>query len=379
MVTAHCRWIVREWLAVLAICAFACRSTPEDGAPSTTDVAGGQGTGLGGASARGGSTSASGAATGGATAGGATASGGAIAAGGSTSAGGATVGGATATGGAITSGGATAGANAAGTAGVRATGGAGAGGGLGLPPITDYSGLGPFPTMTDSNAGPGGKYTIFRPAVLGENGFRHAPIIFGPGINTDIASYTKFLSNVASHGFVVVAVNALTSGPSSEANRTPMLNGLDWIIAQNTTAGIYQGKLDVTHAVSMGYSIGGTAAVEIGGHAAVTTVVSIHGHAAKAALRGPLLQTTGTQDTAGLPLQQQTYDMSQTQTFLATLTGAGHFYIVDEDGGGAERPPIVAWLRYWIYGDVGAKHYFYGNDCTLCTAPWEKPQRKNWQ
>jgi hypothetical protein len=36
-------------------------------------------------------------------------------------------------------------------------------------------------------------------------------------------------------------------------------------------------------------------------------------------------------------------------------------------------------LRYWIYNDQGAKHYFYGNDCVMCVAPWTNPQRKNWQ
>jgi hypothetical protein len=36
-------------------------------------------------------------------------------------------------------------------------------------------------------------------------------------------------------------------------------------------------------------------------------------------------------------------------------------------------------MRYWIYGDTGAQHYFYGNDCVLCTTPWQNPQRKNWQ
>jgi hypothetical protein len=70
--------------------------------------------------------------------------------------------------------------------------------------------------------------------------------------------------------------------------------------------------------------------------------------------------------------------MSQVQTFLATLTGAPHAYI-EQNGGGEQRPAIVAWMRYWIYGDMGARHYFFGDDCVLCTSPWEDPQRKNWQ
>jgi dienelactone hydrolase len=157
-----------------------------------------------------------------------------------------------------------------------------------------------------------------------------------------------------------------------------MQDGLDWIVKQNTTSGIYQGKLWVDHAVSMGFSVGGTSAVQLGGAAAVFTVVSIHGHGAEAALHGPMLQTTGTKDNYGMSLQQNTYDASKVQTFLATLTDAPHGYI-ESNGGGEERKAIVAWMRYWIYNDTGAKNYFYGDDCVLCKTPWEKPQRKNWK
>ncbi|WP_437942918.1 poly(ethylene terephthalate) hydrolase family protein [Sorangium sp. So ce341] len=245
--------------------------------------------------------------------------------------------------------------------------------------MTDYSAEGPFATTVERNSGPSGNHTIFRPERLGEDGFLHAPIIFGPGINTQVTSYTDLLKIFASHGFVVVGANLLTGGPNAPNNRAAMLEGLDWIIAQNSEAGsAYQGKIDVEHAVSMGYSVGGTAAVEIGGHEAVATVVSIHGHVATAALHGPMLQTSGTQDTIGLPMQQKTYDMSQTQTFLATVMGADHGYIT-RDVGGVQRPAIVAWLRYWIYNDTGGKHYFYGDDCVMCTSPWVNPQRKNWE
>jgi hypothetical protein len=106
-------------------------------------------------------------------------------------------------------------------------------------------------------------------------------------------------------------------------------------------------------------------------------VVSIHGHISKAALHGTLLQTTGTRDNVGLPMQQQTFANSKVQTFLGTVTNADHGYPGKD--GGVQRPAILAWLRYWLYNDTGARHYFYGDDCVMCKAPWENPQRKNWQ
>jgi hypothetical protein len=268
-----------------------------------------------------------------------------------------------------------------GTAGASAGSGGGGGGGGGatspLPPVTDYKAAGPFATTIDKNVGPGSAYTVFRPATLGQNGFLHAPIIFGPGIGQQVTVHTTMLTNFASHGFVVVGTPVLNQGPGGAENLASLQKGLDWILEQNTTAGIYQGKLDVTHAVSMGYSVGGTSAVQLGGHKAVATVVSIHGHTASAELHGPMLQTTGTKDTVGLPLQQATYASSKVQTFLGTVTGADHGYI-QNNGGGDERPAILAWMRLFIYADAGAKGYFYGADCTLCKAPWENPQRKNW-
>ena len=268
-------------------------------------------------------------------------------------------------------------AGAAGRGGGGAAGTAGAGGSP-LPPVTDYSAPGPFTTTTDRNVGPGGTYTVFRPQTLGQNGFLHAPIIFGPGIGMQASQLSSLLLSFASHGFVVVGTPVLNGGPGDPANLKSMTDGLNWILQQNDVVGMYQGKLDVTHAISMGYSVGGTSAVQLGGHQAVATTVSIHGHTATSNMHGPLLQTTGTADTVGLPLQMMTYQMSQVQTFLGTVMGADHGYI-QQNNGGVERPAIIAWLRYWIYNDSGARHYFYDSDCVMCTAPWVNPQRKNWQ
>jgi hypothetical protein len=353
------------------------------------------GTGGMGASATGGSFATGGVATGGLPATGGAPTGGS-GVGGAT--GGAPTGGSS-TGGAPTGGGGTAGSGGIGTGGFTtggvptggsATGGLATGGlletggqatgGAGslLPPTDDYAAPGPFETTTETNVGPDGQCTIFRPVTLGENGFLHAPIVFGPGIGMQAMQLQDLLLSFASHGFVVIGTGVLNGGPNDPANRAAMENALDWILQQNSEAGIYQGVLDVEHAVSMGYSVGGTAAVEIGGHEAVATTVSIHGHIASAELHGPMLQTSGTQDTVGLPMQQETYDMSQVQTFLGTVQDADHGYI-QANTGGVERPAIIAWMRYWIYNDTGATHYFWGDDCVLCTAPWTNPQRKNWQ
>ncbi len=285
--------------------------------------------------------------------------------------------------GGASSGGAAASGGQSGTGGsIEGSGGETAATGPTLPPSDDYSQKGPFETKVDMNVGPNGGYTVFRPEPMDatpfdDQEFLYAPIIFGPGIGQNPGQHTEMLTNFASHGFVVVGTPVLNQGPGGAENRQKLLDGLTWILAQNETPGIYQGKLWVDHVVSMGFSVGGTSAVEIGGEPSVATVVSIHGHTAEADLHGTMLQTSGTLDNIGLPLQEATYAKSMVPTFLATLDGAPHSYI-DSNGGGDERPAIVAWLRYWIYSDQNAENWFFGDDCKLCQAPWTNPQRKNW-
>lgn len=253
-----------------------------------------------------------------------------------------------------------------------------------LPPTDDYADFGPFETTSQANTGPDGTYTIVRPETLGADGFLHAPITFGPGTGMQVSQMMGLLERIASHGFVIIG-RQLQGGPGDPLTRSRMIGGLDWIIAQNTTGGsVFEGKLDVEHAVAMGYSVGGTGAVEIGGHEAIATVISIHGHGAEGELRGPLLLMGGTEDVmeSGESWLAPTYEASQTATFFSLVIGADHGYIQGTHGGvpgGVETPAMIAWLRYWIYNDQAAKRYFDGDDCVMCSDPWANPQRKNWQ
>jgi hypothetical protein len=164
------------------------------------------------------------------------------------------------------------------------------------PPTDDYSDFGPCATIAEDNTGPDGTYTIVRPAMLGEDGLLHGPIIFGPGIGESVASMMGLLERIASHGFVIIG-RQLDGGPGPPERNRRMIAGLDLLIEQDATAGsMFEGMLDVEQAVSMGDSVGGTGAVDIGGHEAIATVVSIHGHSADAELNGTLPLPGGTDD-----------------------------------------------------------------------------------
>jgi hypothetical protein len=248
-----------------------------------------------------------------------------------------------------------------------------------LPAITDYGAAGPFETKVEPNSGPDGNYTIYRPEPLGTDGFMHSPIIFGPGIATSCAPngslniYTELLNHFASHGFVTICANSLSGGPNAPGNLTAMQAGLDWIIEQNGPSGTFQGKLAAMRAVAMGYSIGATASTQLSSHAAVMTTVSIHGHNTMGDPHGPIWLVTGTMDV-----------IDDNRKTLTTLTEApavlsalpiGHLDVVGELGrSGRYIAPLTAWLRYWVNGDQGAKHFILGDGCETCKSPWITPE-----
>jgi dienelactone hydrolase len=242
-----------------------------------------------------------------------------------------------------------------------------------LPPITDYTQEGPFATTEEANTGPSGNYTIFRPDPLGADGFLHSPIIFGPGIITSPSSYRTLLTHLASHGFVTLCVNSLTGGPNAPGNLTAMEMGLDWLIAQDSEAGTFEGKLAVDRAVTMGYSIGSTASVQLSSHAAILTTVAIHGHNTMGDPHGPVLLLTGTMDVID-DVRDTLTTLEEAPAMLAALP-IGHLTVLSElSASGRYLGPITAWLRYWVNGDEAAKSFFWGADCEMCSSPWITPE-----
>jgi hypothetical protein len=263
----------------------------------------------------------------------------------------------------------------------------------GMPAVTDYAAKGAFDAKVFPNIGPNNNYHLFRPdASLGKDGLKHPIAVWGNGIATTPDQYTKLLSFIASHGFVVIACN------DTSAERPCLNTGIEWLVQQNTAEGPMKGKLDTSKELTIGYSWGGGAAIDTANRPNVKATVSIHGmpprqSTAWTAMKSPLLLFTSTGDTfvSASGYVTPNYNNSKVPTFYATLQeNVGHLYPIDEGAvscavdlilGGPcaasikEQAPMVAFMRLWACNDENAKKYFYGADCTLCKAPW-KSQNK---
>jgi hypothetical protein len=152
-----------------------------------------------------------------------------------------------------------------------------------------------------------------------------------------------------------------------------MKTGLEWLLQQNDQAGIYHGKLAVDRAIAMGYSIGAGASIGLSAHPAIMTTVVIHDHNTSGDPHGPVLMITGTMDVID-DMRMTFKTLDEAPSVLIALP-IGHLDVIQEIGaGGRYIAPITAWLRYWVNGDQGAKHFFFGASCEVCQSPWIPPE-----
>ena len=121
-------------------------------------------------------------------------------------------------------------------------------------------------------------HTIYRPADLAafpQTDKLPIVVMSGPGCDFDGDSYRPFWTEVASYGYLIVAVGK----PVPEGTRAPMffnkaknmLEGIDWAFAENSRPeSKYYGKVDTANVVLMGQSCGGSLVSKIADDPRVT-------------------------------------------------------------------------------------------------------------
>src|SRR3954468_8357049 len=94
----------------------------------------------------------------------------------------------------------------------------------------NWAAAGPFAVTTQAT---GSGQTIYRPAQLGTLGCTtHPVVLWGNGTGASPANYDGLLRHWASEGFIVAAADTRNAYSGQE-----MIGGLDWLVAQNASAG----------------------------------------------------------------------------------------------------------------------------------------------
>jgi enterochelin esterase-like enzyme len=141
--------------------------------------------------------------------------------------------------------------------------------------VLENGGTGSYPAVMVSEASLP-THTVFKPQDLSKFGDKNKlPIIaWGNGACFDSPwEHVNFLNEVASHGFLVIAIGTMPKQTEVRSKSQKLLDAIDWAIAQNADPkSPYYQKLDTKKIAVSGMSCGGLQTLEVAGDPRITTV-----------------------------------------------------------------------------------------------------------
>jgi dienelactone hydrolase len=283
-------------------------------------------------------------------------------------------------------------------------------------------GSGPFRAVMGMDPGLPG-FTIYRPSDLRRAG--QLPIVaWGNGACLNVGNaFRWFLSDIASYGYLVIALGPIEEGhyphpPAAPmvpiapapatvagANKLPppathssqLIDAINWAVAQNETAASpYHHALDPQAVAVMGQSCGGAQAIEASVDPRVRTSVIWNsglfreptamggGKALSKAdlnrLHAPIAYISGDDEDIAYVNANEDFDYLQHIPVLRAYgRGVLHSGTYAERNGGEFSGIAVAWLNWQLKHDTRASRMFVGPDCGLCVNPHWVVRSKNLQ
>jgi dienelactone hydrolase len=270
-----------------------------------------------------------------------------------------------------------------------------------------YPGSGPFPsTREEPDSLP--SHTIYRPQDLSKTPKLPVLLWASGGCRNTSVEFTRFLGELASHGYLVIAVGrsdvpfmivnyngglgVLANGPVPNpavslqvTDPAVMLRGLDWAVAENSREGSpLFGKVDAGKVAALGQSCGGTQAFRAARDPRIKTVLALNsGFPTKASdSREPNTAADWTAEKLAIPAAL----FEGGPADLAYASGEASFQALPETTSvlkanmpllghtGAYAMPdirwtrgVLAWFDWQLKGEAEALKMFSGPSCTMCT------------
>ncbi len=262
--------------------------------------------------------------------------------------------------------------------------------------VPEYGGSGPFKavavrekTLSD--------FVVYRPMNLdaamnvGQRGLfgrgevkrEQLPVLIfcnGGCMDTSIG-YENMLTEVASHGYVVVAIGELQMMAQHEKDQhTPssmVQKALDWICQRAADpASPYYNKVDTTRMAAAGHSCGGAQVLANAADTRLKTYLILNAGMGKMTmadasalslkqLHGPILYLVGgTTDVAWQNAQMDYEAIKKVPVVLADNTQSGHGGTYEQPLGGSNARMVRAWLDWQLKGKSEPEALFLQSDLT---------------
>lgn len=283
-------------------------------------------------------------------------------------------------------------------------------------------GTGPFPTVMEQDPGLP-THTIYRPQDLSALHGQKLPIVaWGEGGCANNGSFYKsFLSEIASHGFLAVAVGppqaarpaanpgaqpggqpgagrgAANPGRGPATKSSQLIDGINWALAENSRKDSqYYNKLDASGIALMGHSCGGIQSLAVGDDPRVKLIVNWSGglfttppnagagaameNVPKAQLdklHSPVFYISGDSTDIAFANSNDDFErITKVPAFRAYKDGIGHGGTYNQPNGGEFGKVAVELLKWQFKGDQEAGKMFLGANCGLCQDPKWHVQKK---
>ncbi len=261
-------------------------------------------------------------------------------------------------------------------------------------------GTGPYPALMVTD-GTLVTHTVFRPKNLSVFvGSNKLPVLaWGNGACANSPwEHVNFLSEVASHGFLVIAIGPMPQEGERGRGRSAssqLTDAIDWAIAQNSNrSSQYFNKIDVTNIAVSGMSCGGLQALECAPDPRVTTVMICNsgilpdpgsGMAGMPALakdhlekiHTPTIYILGGESDIAYNNGMDDYRRLNHIPVFAANMDVGHGGTYGQPHGGEFARVAAGWLKWQLKDDSVAAKLFTGSPCGLSQSPGWTVEKKN--
>jgi len=283
--------------------------------------------------------------------------------------------------------------------------------------LPDSPGTGAFPALKEEDASLP-DHVVYRPADLSPFGAKKLGLyLFGNGgCSNDGASSRLHLLEIASHGYLAIALGRIRTGPGATVPPSPpappaapgaprtlpppatdskdLITALDWALAQNTDpASPCHGRIDPTAVAVSGYSCGGLQALQVVADPRIKTLVVMNSglfnegspipsmnvpKSLLGTIHGPTLYVLGGEtDIAYGNGMDDFARIDHVPAFVGNVIGVGHGGTYWEPNGGKAAAAVVAWLDWQLRGDERAAAMFVGQSCSLCVdSAWKIDKKR---
>ncbi len=228
---------------------------------------------------------------------------------------------------------------------------------------------GPWTPAMKASSGPGGRSTLFYPMELGKDGVTHPVFHWGCGAGSQPSQYADHLSQLASHGVVVIA-NASGSMPGKAS--------LDWLLAENEKAdSMFHQKLDPMRVGAGGHSLGSLETFQMASDPRLNLYVLVcggtMGGASKAGdIHGPSIYLGGKGESGTTNYERNDWPVTKGDSVFVKHSTTDHIQCARDN-----LAPWVAFTRWHFCGEPQWKADFMPNG-TFCKSPWEACEMKGF-